>query len=34
MFEPIQVEKEVFGQGENLLLRGNAMAMPAKSFRE
>ena len=28
MFEPIHVEKEVFGQGENLLLRGNAMAMP------
>ena len=28
MFEPVSVEKEVFGQGENLLLCGNVMAMP------
>ena len=28
MFEQISVDKEVFGQGENLLRCGNAMAMP------
>ena len=30
MFEPVSVEKEVFGQGENLLRCGNAMSMPAE----
>ena len=30
MFEPVSVEKEVFGQGENLLQCGNVLALPAE----
>ena len=29
MFEPVSVEKEVFGQGENLLICGYVLALPA-----
>ena len=32
MFEPVSVEKEVFGQGENLLRCGNVLALP-QEFR-
>ena len=28
MFEQVNVEREVFGNGENLLMRGNVMALP------
>ena len=28
MFEQVSVEREVFGNGENLLMRGNVMALP------
>ncbi len=28
MFEQVNVEREVFGNGENLLIRGNVMALP------
>ena len=32
MFEQVSVEKEVFGQGENLLRCGNVLALP-QEFR-